>query len=200
MFEFHKNTYWHVITGGPSSGKTKLMEALAFRGYPNRPEAARLLIDEKMSHGMTMDEIRADDNKFQLEILNLKLAAEHAADPNELMFWDRGMPDTIGYLTMINKDPSEAIKASLRRKYRQVFLLDKLPVYDIHDYGRPEDEALASQIHSAIEAGYTKLGYEVIHVPVLPISQRVEFVLDHVFTGDLAQESEGCGCGCSCGS
>ena len=65
-------TNWWVITGGPSTGKTALLEELAKRGYQTKPEAARVYIDDEISHGMTIDQIRINESKFQEVLLYMK--------------------------------------------------------------------------------------------------------------------------------
>ena len=47
------NSSWYVITGGPSTGKTTLLEELAKRGYKTIPEVARVVIDEGIAAGKT---------------------------------------------------------------------------------------------------------------------------------------------------
>jgi predicted ATPase len=42
---------FHVLTGGPGSGKTTLVEALAARGYATAPEAGRTVIREQLAIG-----------------------------------------------------------------------------------------------------------------------------------------------------
>jgi len=49
---------WYVITGGPSSGKSTVLSCLEKMDYRIIPEAARVLIDEEMAKGKTLEEIR----------------------------------------------------------------------------------------------------------------------------------------------
>jgi len=41
---FEVQTNWHVITGGPCSGKSTLIDQLANHGFQTVPESARLYI------------------------------------------------------------------------------------------------------------------------------------------------------------
>ena len=172
-----QQTNWCVITGAPSSGKSTLLDALAFRGFFVRPEAARILIDEQMSRGKTLGEIRADEEAFQQDGLRMKIEAENKADSKSLIFWERAIPDTIAYLEHIQGDSKIAQEASLIRTYRKVFLLDPLPLFET-DYARVESKTQALEIYRALERTYFKLGYSMIKVPVLPISERVKLILD----------------------
>ena len=42
---------FYVITGGPGSGKTSLLDALAARGYERSVEAGRALIQQQVAIG-----------------------------------------------------------------------------------------------------------------------------------------------------
>ena len=49
-------TNWCVITGGPSSGKTTLINYLANQGYQIAPEVARSYIKKLLGQNNTLDE------------------------------------------------------------------------------------------------------------------------------------------------
>src|SRR3546814_1021268 len=42
---------FHVITGGPGSGKSTLIEALAVEGFDHMPEAGRAIIRDQVAIG-----------------------------------------------------------------------------------------------------------------------------------------------------
>src|SRR6266568_2379991 len=88
---------WYVITGGNSSGKTTLVNELARKGYRTVPEAARTLIDQAAAKGMSAKELRADEKRFHYDVARLKQKLEKELDPNEVIFFDRGMQDTLAY-------------------------------------------------------------------------------------------------------
>lgn len=169
-------TKWYVITGGPSSGKTKIIVRLAFMGYLTIPEAARALIDNEMSKGRTLEQIRADEFEFQKTVLKMKIDAENRIPVNQTAFFERGIPDSIAYYKICDGDVESAIKASQKRRYKKVFLLEQLPFEK--DYARTEDEELANKISKLLHDSYSSLGYDVISVPVMKsIEERVNFIL-----------------------
>ena len=43
--------HFFVVTGGPSAGKTSLIEELAHRGFHTIPESGRVIIREEMQSG-----------------------------------------------------------------------------------------------------------------------------------------------------
>jgi predicted ATPase len=173
------DTNWYVITGGPSSGKTKLIIHLAFMGYLTIPEAARALIDNEMSKGRTIEQIRADEFKFQKKVLKMKIDAENRIPANHIAFFERGIPDSIAYYKICRENIEPVVKASKKRRYKKVFLLEQLPFEK--DYARTEDEELANKISKLLHDSYSSLGYELISVPVMKsIEERVNFILGKI--------------------
>ncbi len=182
-------TNWWVLTGGPSAGKTTIINELAARGYRTVSEAARDIIDEGISEGKTLDEVRGDGVEFQTVIFDRKERREEALPTNELIFFDRGSQgDTLAYLAFVFGDQEpmverdffgrETITAIARRRYKGIFILDRLPFEK--DYARSEDDEQAARIHNLLQMAYAMLGYEPINVPVMPVEQRVQFILNHV--------------------
>src|SRR5688572_32690503 len=98
---------WHVITGAPASGKTLLISMLNRRGYNTMPEAARLIIDEGLERGLSLDDIRGDEHAWQEKILRRILAAEAKTDKNTLTFFDRGAHDGLAHLQYYGLTPKD---------------------------------------------------------------------------------------------
>ena len=169
------DTEWYVITGAPSSGKTTLLERIASLDYQTVPEAARVFIDTEMAKGRTLREIRADEALFQQIVLGLKVESESRTPTDRLTFFDRGIPDSIAYYQICKQDPAPAIQASRERRYKGIFLLERLPLEN--DYSRVEDEATAEMLDELLYRSYADLGYKVVRVPVMPIDERAHFIL-----------------------
>lgn len=62
--------------------------------------------------------------------------------------------------------------------YKKIFVLDKLPL--INDYARLESENDQNQIHNLITEVYESLPFPVVHVPVLPPLELVNFILNSI--------------------
>ena len=60
-----QTTRWHVVTGGPSSGKTTTVNLLRGRGYTTTIEHARHYIDLQRITGRSTAEVRARQSEFQ---------------------------------------------------------------------------------------------------------------------------------------
>ncbi len=171
-------TNWYIITGGPSSGKTKVIEYLAFLGYSVIPEAARVLIDIEKSKGKSIKEIRSNEVEFQKKVFGMKIEIENRIPPDQITFFDRGIPDTIAYDKICGLNEGHAISASQKRKYKGIFLLEQ--VLFENDYGRTEDEKFANNLSGLLYKSYLDLGYNIIKIPVIPIDERAEFILRNI--------------------
>lgn len=171
---------WYVITGGPSTGKTTLLSELNKLGYNTVQEAARTLIDEAVSRGITPEELRADERQFQEEVTRLKEKVENQTDPNTLTFFDRGMQDTDAYLKYYNFKIADWIKElGKKSKYQKVFLLDPLPVFQ-EDYARTEDRRFAVKIQKLLEDTYSEYGMPPLRIKAGSVSDRLKIILDTV--------------------
>lgn len=172
-----KNTEWVVITGAPSSGKTSVVNVLKSRGYTVQDEVARTYLEDCMAAGKSMSDIRADGGKIlQQAILDVKTAREAELDPAEVVFLDRGLPDSMAYFRLAGLDVEAAVQASRKYRYDAVFLFDRLPV--VQDGVRVEDEAVAAHIDEMLMQDYKALGYDPVRVPVMPVEKRADFILN----------------------
>jgi predicted ATPase len=166
---------WYVVTGAFSSGKSTLLAALAEQGHRTLPEAARVHIDRELARGRSLAEIRQDEAAFQVRVLREKLELEQTLPREELIFFDRGVPDSIAYLRLGGFDDGTALAASRPGVYRKIFLLDPLPFEQ--DYARTENQGQIEEIHRLLHECYLKLDYEVVRIPVEPVEARVKRVL-----------------------
>jgi len=174
-------TNWHVITGGPSSGKTTTVNILRNRGYRTTIEHARHYIDTQRVKGKTVAEIRANQRAFQKAVLAMQIEQESVIDPDELYFLDRALPDALAYYRFLHLEPDPALREALKSvSYRKVFILDLLPLAS--DYARTEDAQAQRQIHALLTEVYTELGLPVEAVPALPPEERVDYILARLHT------------------
>ncbi|MEN8907676.1 MAG: ATP-binding protein, partial [Clostridiales bacterium] len=155
-----KKTNWYVITGAPSSGKTKLIEHLSFLNYNTIPEAARIYIDQKLSEGNTIKNLREDEGKFQKKVLQMKIDVEKKVNPDVLTFFDRGILDSIAYYSILGLDLKSVISAN-KMIYKGIFFLESLDTYDITDTARVENLKTAEKLEKLLEQSYTDYGYKV---------------------------------------
>lgn len=173
-----QQTDWHVITGAPCSGKTAVITALAKAGYAVVHEAARAYIDSEMAKGRRIEVIRADMRAFEDHILDLKIETESSLVPGATAFLDRAIPDSIAYYHLAGLDFARPLTESRRFRYRNVFLFERLAFEA--DPVRAEDDAIAARLEMLLEECYVELGYRPVRVPLLSVSERVDFILQYL--------------------
>ncbi|CAB4574861.1 unannotated protein [freshwater metagenome] len=174
-----KQTNWCVITGGPSSGKTTVINHLKDHGYKTTIEGARHYIDLQRINGRDIEEIRENQRNFQHKVLNLQVELEKRLDPEELVFLDRALPDELAYYSVLGIEPDSKLTEALKHAhYKKIFIMELLPLDK--DYARLEDAAMQQKIQDKIIEVYMSRNEPVVMVPVLPPKQRVQFILDRV--------------------
>lgn len=176
MSKPHSNN-WYVITGGPSTGKTTLLEGLKAAGYKTIPEAARSFIDQQIKNGMSVAAIRKNERLFQKNILKLKQTIESGLNPTDTIFFDRGIHDTLAYFMYYDWKIDAGLKEAVATaRYKAVFLLDALPQYQT-DYARTENIDFTERLNTILFDVYAKQGIKVIRIPVLEPKARIDRLL-----------------------
>ncbi|NND65719.1 MAG: ATP-binding protein [Gammaproteobacteria bacterium] len=172
---------WYVITGGPSAGKTSIINALAEQGFHIEHESARLVIDEALANGQTIEELRGDqEEQFQEIVFDHKLKREQQLDSKELIFFDRGMQDTFAYYQLHGFTIPEAMQQAMDQSdYKKVFLLESHGFEE--DYARTESEAETQKLFRLLKEGYQRSGLLVEVIPTFStIEERIDFFLDEI--------------------
>lgn len=174
-----RQTNWYVITGGPSSGKTTTVNILRERGYITTMEHARHFLDTQRLKGRTIEEVRKNQREFQLGVLNMQIQQEKEIAPHVQVFLDRAIPDALAYYRFLNLPLDDKLLEALRTvSYKKIFIMDYLPLKN--DYARLENAEGQKKIHQLITEVYESLPFPVIHVPVLPAEERVDFILKNI--------------------
>jgi predicted ATPase len=172
-------TNWNVITGGPCTGKTTVIDMLSKRGYQTTIEHARHYIDTQKINGKTVEEIRENKKQFQQGVLDMQIEEEATLNPCDLVFLDRALPDAMAYYQFLDlKYDDRLIEQCKKYCYNKVFILDRLPL--INDYARLEDEEEQIRIHQLIIKVYESYPCPIVHVPVLEPEERVDFILNNL--------------------
>ncbi|HCX68611.1 MAG: ATPase [Parvibaculum sp.] len=182
-----------VITGGPGAGKTALIDALAVKGFAVVPEAGRQIIREQKSTDETAthdgDRLAYRRLMFEREMESYaKMAA--AAGP---VFFDRGLPDLIGYSYLIGAAVPAWLDQAVRRcRYNKtIFIAPPWPEIYGTDDERKQGFAEAVATHDAMCVAYEEAGYRLCELPLSTVADRIRFVLDHIQAGGTSIAQSG---------
>lgn len=171
---------WYVITGGPSAGKTTLIKALEENGFHIEHESARIIIDEGLASGKTLAEIREDEGAFQDEVYLHKLTREKHLDPEELIFFDRGMQDTYAYNTLCGASTTAQMQQEMDTAiYKKIFLLE--PFKYEADYARTESLEERDLLFELLKEAYTRSKSIIEIVPTFPTkAERIAYFIEYL--------------------
>ena len=168
-----------VLTGGPGSGKTTLLEALATAGHATSPEAGRAVI--RRQQAIDGEALPWKDRALFAELMLDRELEAHARTEGAdgPVFFDRGVPDVVGYLTLCGLPvPAHMERAAQDIRYdRRVFIAPVWPEIFGQDAERKQDLDEARRTFDAMAETYPRFGYELIELPQAPVAERLDFVL-----------------------
>ena len=168
-----------AITGGPGSGKSTLINALAGRGISTMPEAGRAIIQDQLAIGgeaLPWSDRRAfAELMLSWEMRSYRVALSLSGP----VMFDRGVPDVLGYLRLSNLPiPLHVNNASrIFRYHRRVFIAPPWPQIFELDRERKQSFEEAQATHKTMKETYSALGYDLISLPLDSVQARVRCVL-----------------------
>jgi len=169
-----------VITGGPGTGKSTVIEELIRRNFMCMPEISREVTLNARKDGT--EQLFLTKPLLFSELLlegrvNQYIEAEKKNE--ELIFFDRGIPDVHAYMNYISIDyPNTYITKSNLYRYNYIFLMPPWEEIYISDNERYENFEQALAIHNHLERTYRELNYTIIEVPTGTIETRTNFILE----------------------
>ena len=173
------NTTKIVITGGPGTGKSTIINELINRGYTCLEEISRQLTLEAQKEGI--DQLFLTNPLLFSERLLMGRQKQYI-DANalltEFVFFDRGVPDVLAYMDFIGDNyPKRFEEICKKYVYDYVFILKPWDAIYTSDNERYENFAQAIEIHEHLLNTYKKYDYNLCDVPFDTVENRTDFIL-----------------------
>jgi predicted ATPase len=169
-----------VITGGPGTGKSTIIDHLIEKGYACYPEISREVTLQAKKEGI--DQLfLTEPLLFSQLLLEGRLKQFHLAiqENTTTVFIDRGLPDILAYMDFIGDEYPEHFDIHCKEtKYHKIFVLPPWEEIYVSDEARYENFEQAKIIYDHLKQTYKKYGYELIEVPIGSVEDRVSFILD----------------------
>ncbi|WP_459209105.1 AAA family ATPase [Aquimarina rhabdastrellae] len=171
-----------VIIGGPSSGKTTIIDYLVANGEVCYEEVSRQIISEAQKEGV--DQLfLTDPELFSQKLLEGRIQQFKDAQESDKtrVFLDRGIPDIVAYMNYVNEEsPEHFIAACHDYKYDRIFILPPWKEIHITDKERYETFEQAEELYKHLLGYYSDLGYDCIEVPFDTVEKRANFILEQL--------------------
>ena len=171
-----------VLIGGPSSGKTTLINALKSDGYYCMEEISRQITIDSQEKGI--DQLFLEDPLlFSQHLLLGRQTQFNEADSinQDIVFFDRGLPDVVAYLDYLGNSYPDSFKTICsEHKYDYIFILKPWKAIYKQDNERYETFEQAVVIHEFLVKSYTKFGYTIVDTPFGTVKERIDFIINHL--------------------
>ncbi|MDH3698504.1 MAG: ATP-binding protein [Flavobacteriaceae bacterium] len=176
-----------VITGGPGTGKTSVIQQLTDEGFTCVPEIIRSMteaakLQDNANEVATNPLAFVDDPMaFNLKLLEGRTkqflnAIQHDQD---LVFFDRGIPDVLAYMDYFNQKYSDDfVRACDMHRYDLAIILPPWKEIYASDSSRLENFQEATEIHNHLLGTYNRFQYNPIFIPKGSVAERVSLILD----------------------
>lgn len=169
-----------VITGGPGTGKSSIINELLKRGYTCLEEISRQVILDARRDGV--DQLFLKDPLLFSQLL-IKGRQQQYLDAlnydSGLVFIDRGIPDVLAYMDFIGDPyPEQFVETCKTHVYDYVFILEPWPEIFTQDNERYESFEQAVNIHHYLLNTYQKYDYNLLDVPFDSVENRANHILD----------------------
>lgn len=168
-----------VITGGPGTGKSSVINHLESLGFPCLHEVSREITSRAQREGI--EQLFLEKPLLFSEMLLEARIAQHntAVETEGDVFLDRGIPDIVAYMDYFNSSyPSKFTNACRDYRYDLVFLLPPWQEIYLNDSERYESFEQALVINENLKNTYIKYGYKPLEVPKETIQNRSDFILN----------------------
>ncbi len=167
-----------VLAGGPSTGKTSIINKLKSKNFCCFDEAAREILDKFKLKGL---EFKNNPHEISKEIFIKRDIDYNKANllkcKKNIVFYDRGIHEITAYLNSINMSSDYWNNLPKKYIYDLIFIFNPWEEIYTKDENRIENFSDAKKISPFIHRVYEESGINLIEVPNIGINERINFIL-----------------------
>ena len=170
-----------IISGGPGTGKSSVIENLKSKGYSCFSEISRSIIESGIKKGIKNIFLK-DPDFFSSKVLEKRLiqfdeSKKIKNSKENLIFFDRSVFDVYAYQKYLNK--SFTFPKNIVPNYsKNVFFMPPWKKIYVSDNHRLESYESSRLISNYIIKTYKYYGFQLIKVPKISIEERINYILD----------------------
>jgi len=170
----------YIITGGPGSGKSSLLEALREKGYLCFNETSRRIIREQLDCNGEMLPWK-NLSAFTHKNYVLMLEDYHNASSG-LNFYDRGLPDIPAYCALGNVMVDDLHQKAIDEiRYEKIaFICPPWEEIYVNDPERPESYEQSVRVYNLLMHAYKEAGYQLVEMPKDSVIKRIQFMEEYI--------------------
>ena len=173
-----------ILTGGPGSGKTSILNYLNKVGFITVPEVARSIIKEQIL--INGDYVPWKNKAFFCRLMTEKSLSVYKEvsrfNPDKTVFFDRGIVDCIAYAEMEDMlYPTLWHDYAVKYRYHpKVFLLPPWKEIYVNDQERKQTWEQAVETYNWIKQTYHQFNYQIVELPLTTVENRIAFIIENL--------------------
>ena len=174
-----------VISGGPGSGKTTLINLLRVKGYECMDEFSRTIIKRAQNQGENSF-FKSQPLEFSKEVWNGRKEQYQNSKPSSsktqksYVFFDRGLHDVLAYMDCLGVTYDNCKFDLSGFPYDLAVLLPPRKSIYIKDNERKEGFQEAQKIYFYIKKTYQKYNIPIVEVPFQSPEVRISTLLEYL--------------------
>ena len=163
-----------IITGGPATGKSSIIEYFQQIGRHCFEEVSREIIKKKNIQTSTKD--------INFEVAVFQQRKKQFLAATKLHFYDRSMLDGLAYMKLqnIHIPKQMLIDLTTHRYESKVFIAPVWQEIYHQDSERLESYKEAISIDKTLREIYNSFAYELVEIPLTTVEERVKFILSQI--------------------